>query len=490
MLVTAIVFREVYGAGRGLHDKLQAPGPAPAPAPGPVAAPAGAPASVEYAPAPAAEYPSLEALHITFEIKNFNYFDLTKETCPKKVKVPKAHAKQPAPKAAKVAAKKAKEAHGLAPLDKQLSKMDKSMGNAKADDLDPNMTQAEEAQADFAKGAKDAVEDFGEAVTPDKQEKLPWMKDKKKADSLIQMGLGACAALPDLTEASSPEECTTVMVVLRRAIKETVRGILKCMFENSLSSPAPAAPPPNPDAHLPVLQLPSAPAGAVGLVPLPIQGPAPAPAFLAPVPAPSPMPVAGIFPDIKIFVTFRPGREMEGGRSTIVEIAFIDAPGTGINDIGIAEPLLNKAVESGVFKTEVKQALHKVTGIKPKLRKIELKMKEVEQWHVDKCEGHLKALVSQFSLHYTREQVPLALYNECTNFMTKMSFSADHIMDPMDTVRCRRATKKFTKKWKFGKNAEDGDFADMCVEACEAKFGRGALRCNVVEGDHLLNQPL
>merc|ERR1719253_696785 len=83
-----------------------------------------------------------------------------------------------------------------------------------------------------------------------------------------------------------------------------------------------------------------------------------------------------------------------------------------------------------------------------------LKQKVIEQWDVRKCEKHIKDLVDVFAVHYTREQVPMALYNECTNFMTKLSFSHDYILDPLDTKRCRQATVKFATHWNFEKNTQ------------------------------------
>merc|ERR1740117_1314006 len=68
-----------------------------------------------------------------------------------------------------------------------------------------------------------------------RSQRPPWMKGKGKkkkhkkkkvnkivTSSLLQMDLGACAPLPDLAETKS-KQCTTVMDVLRTAIKETIR---------------------------------------------------------------------------------------------------------------------------------------------------------------------------------------------------------------------------------------------------------------------------
>jgi len=458
-------------------------------------------------PAPAPGLPGLEALHITFEIMNFNYFDLTKVTCPKKVKFPKSKAKAINKKAGKGSKK------GPAFKD-PLAHLDKALPTIKAGDVpEPNVTKAihhVHGHSDAIAKEVQKVDDFGKGVSG----KPPWMEKKGKKEkakakdgddddeggaSMLQVA--ACAPMPDLAEAKS-EECTTVMDVLRDAIKETVRGIIDCLYAQSLAAGPAGAPGPSPAgaATLPVSALPAAPAGVSGLVPLPPQAAAAAGVFLqnralAPAPAlaagPAPAPIAkATMPEVKIFVTFSPGREMEGGRSTIAEIAFLDTPKNGLNDVAMVMPLVGSALESGLLKKQVKKALKKVTGIKPKLHKVELKTKVIEQWDVVKCEEHIKGIVQQFTLHYTRNQVPMALYNECTNFMTKMSFSHDYVLDPQDTVRCRRATAKFASHWGFGENAKNSDFEDMCIKACEAKYGRNAPTCNLHSGDGLIDQPL
>lgn len=464
------------------RSEITAPGPAPGPGMAPIYSTLGGPA-----PAPSPGLPGLEALHITFEIKNFNYFDLTKETCPKKVKIAKK--KKGLPSA------KADNQKGI--LDHLGDRLDKSIQTvkSKSGDAEPNVDEAVDDvhghSEQISKDIENGLDDVGKHIEGGMEVKteapgLPWMK-KKDASSLLQVALGACAPLPDLTETKSPDKCSTVMDVLRDAIKETVLGIIACMWQKSLLEPMAPGPAPSP-AALPGGLLPAAPAGAAGLVPLPPQsflGPGPSPGP-APGPAPSGAPV---MPDVRIFVTFTPGREVEGGRSTIVDIAFIDSPANGIDDIALAMPLITLSMESGLFKKQIKSALHAVTGIKPKIHGLEMNMKTIESFHTGKCEKHLKGIVKGFSLYYTRNQVPMALYNECTNFLTKMSFSHDYVLDPMDTVRCRRATRKFAEKWNHGSNAKEKDFEKMCFHACEAKYGRNAPTCNLHAGDKLLKQP-
>lgn len=207
----------------------------------------------------------------------------------------------------------------------------------------------------------------------------------------------------------------------------------------------------------------------------------------SPSAAPAPG-VAPTLPDVNIFVSFKPGKVTEDGATTMVELAFLDTPGNSMNDLANAIPHIKTAVGSGVFHKEIHNAIAKVFGIKPKIRKISVGIKEIETWDVNKCEEHIRSLVHSFTLHYTRNQVPEALYNECTNFMTKISFSHDYVLDPQDTVRCKQATANFARRWDFGEQARSEDFEYMCVNACEAKYGRNAPKCNLYSGDDLVSQ--
>lgn len=552
--------------GRGLQpDGLQAASPAPAAA----------------APGPA--LPSLEALHVSFEIKNFNYYDMTKVTCPKKVKVHKGKGKK---------GPKAKKAGKKGPLDPFGGLDDLTI---RADDLEgPDVgkaidevhghseninKQVEEGLADSAEAIDEAEVKPPEVAIKPAEVKPPWPTKGEKKDppkfntqadkdafygkaapkfktkaekdayygkgakkenppkfnsqaekdafykkeppkfnsqaeknayygkSFLQVETGACAAMPDLTETKSTK-CETVQDVLTRAIKETVNNVIQCLYLQSqqvvIGAPAsagaaPAAAADSGELVYSLPGLPAAPAGVSGLIPLPVQV-----AFLqtrisapAPAPAPgaaSPGEAGPILPEVKMFVTFSPGRELEGGRSTMVEIAFLDTPNNALNDVAMAIPMVEKALEAGILKKQLKKAIQSIIGFKPKLHAMGMEMKPIVQWEVDKCESHIKKLVGQFTLHYTRNQVPMALYNECTNFLTKMSFSHDYVLDPQDTVRCRKATAKFAKHWDYGANAENSDFADMCHQACEAKYGRDAPKCNVASdpggNGNLLDQPL
>jgi len=291
---------------------------------------------------------------------------------------------------------------------------------------------------------------------------LPWMKKKGEKNTFLEEGV-------------STSKCQTFSDILKSTVEKVLRDLLKRAAQQAPASasfpshgPAPALPP----------QLASAPGAPAHLVPLPpqaflqrsLQAPAPAP---GPAAAPS-APRTGV----GIFVAFKVGKAIEGGKSTIVEVTFTDTPKNGVDDVAMAESLVKGAVDSGAFHKVVQEALHVATCIKPKLGAVKVEKALIKQWDVHKCEGHVSGIAQRFAKHYTPDQVPMALYNECTNFMTKISFSNDHVLDPLDTLACKKTTARFAKRWDEGK-VKDEVFENMCVRACEAKFGKGAPQCNI-----------
>jgi len=290
----------------------------------------------------------------------------------------------------------------------------------------------------------------------------PWMQKpeaKPAAPSFMQVSASTqeCIAHQNMGETKSTE-CTSIMDVLRDTIKDTVQGMIKCLYKESLMPSSAASP-------------------AGGSVPT-----SPAAAFLekSPAPAPAPGPAGPPpMPDVKIFVTFSPGKKIGKGKSTMVEITFLDSAGNGVDDVIAAKPFLDWCTKNGLFQDQMEDVLEQVTHVEPDIRHEHLDEEKVEQWNVKKCEKHLESIVSEFSHHYTRRQVPVALYNECTNFMTRMSFSHDYVLDPQDTKRCHKATRKFAAHWNKGMKLEETDFSEMCHQSCEAKYGRNAPLCNV-----------
>lgn len=174
--------------------------------------------------------------------------------------------------------------------------------------------------------------------------------------------------------------------------------------------------------------------------------------------------------------------------SVIVDVTITDRPNNHASDLKEAKTHLRKALVSGQLEENLRNAMYEVTGDKADIRHVEVKPTAIKQWDVSKCEKHISNVVNMFTLQYTRAQVPMALYNECTNFMPKMSFSRDHILDSVDASRCRKATVAFEKHWKYGAHSSPKDFELMCIEACEAKYGDGAPLCHVSEGMDLEGQ--
>jgi len=233
----------------------------------------------------------------------------------------------------------------------------------------------------------------------------------------------------------------------------------------------------------------------------PTQGGVPAP---VPAPAPTPGPMGCVVP--KVHVALLPGGKMRKKhvnhminkpppnapmpRGVMVRVTLFDRPNNGVNDMQLAKGKLKQALATGQLKTNIKAAVQAVTGVKPKIAGLKVKSSVVKGWDIPKCEGHMSKLVKQLTVTYTRRQVPFALYNECTNFMTKISFSHDYVLDRRDAASCRAATRSFALRWKLGKKDDPKDFGKMCVKFCEAKYGQDAPLCHIAGGDMLTTQPM
>jgi len=411
-------------------------------------APAPAPAGAAPAGGPAA---ALNGLRLSFEIKNYNYYDLTKETCPKADVEEQVASPSVKGKNIDVVAKKAGKPQTF---DSAVREMGRDADKFGENTIEKGKGVKVEAGAPI----------FGTAGK--NSEKPPWMNKKdKEAESLLETDRVCAIDHKSLAAIHSKSDaCKSVADVFRAAIEEVVRDVLKCNFDGPVAPEGVAS---SPAAFLQKAS--SAPAAAV---------------------ATAPAAAAGGVPNPAIFVTFSTGKKVGRGKSVMVEITFTDQPENGMDDVALAKPLIQKALDNGSLVTELKTALQIITGITAKFGKRTMEAAAVEAWNVKKCEAHVKKMVNVFSHTYTKEQVPMAMYNECTNFMTKMSFSNDHVLDRMDTVVCRQTTAKFAKHWDVGEKAEDKDFELMCVRSCESKFGKDAPQCNVAAGDKLAGKPL
>jgi hypothetical protein len=470
---------------------------------------------------------------MTFEIKNYNYYDLTKETCPQtkeeeaipKPSTPKVKAKvghfghpglhktieeianhaddlassianseelPPPPWMGKGAARQKPPPATETIADEDEARPKPPPATETIADEDEAETIANEVDADAGAESNDNTSEDEEAAEDEEarsrmekkgeHEKGPSLWESPivghPGASLLSVDKGVCVVPHSSLAAihAKSDTCKTVMDVLRSAMTDVVREVIKCVA----ATPHSSAPAPSPQAFLQSVQ-PAAPAAGA---------PAGAPAA----------PAAGA----AVHVAFSPGTEVGSGRSVMVEITFTDTPGNGLDDLAMTKGLIERALKNGLLRKELKTSLALVAGIWPKLGKIKVKEASVEGWDVKKCEGHMRKIVQLLSHGYTREQVPMVMFNECTNFMTRISFSNDHVLDPMDTLMCRKTTATFAKHWNFGQKAAalapapaaapgavpSKDFEFMCMRSCEAKFGKNAPQCHVTAGDELLNKPL
>jgi len=165
-------------------------------------------------------------------------------------------------------------------------------------------------------------------------------------------------------------------------------------------------------------------------------------------------------------------------QTTLLRVTLFERPGNGIDDTAGLKTQLKTLMHTGVLKASLEVAIEAVTGVKPKLAHLKVHSKAIALWDVKKCGNHMSKIVKSFAVHYTRRQVPMALYNACSTFMTKMSFSHDYILDNRDAVHCRTATRSFAQRWKMGrKDSDPEDFEQMCGRFCQAKYGDDSPQC-------------
>jgi len=253
--------------------------------------------------------------------------------------------------------------------------------------------------------------------------------------------------------------------------------------------------------------------------------PAPPVAAVEQIPGAPPAPAAGP-PQWKadVFVQFYPGEERpvvedgEVGRSTIVKVWLRGAPNTRVFELAPwIEAVLKRHEEDGLLEMLLEKRLFDATGIAPKISGItDIRLDSKQQWSLDTCESHMHKIMQQFSMAYTRRMVPTAIYNECTNFVSEVSFSHDRLFDFHDRIKCRHATVKLSKEWNFGKGKTTTsppfaapapaamlapgaaiapvtsgpskpaiDLRGFCADVCEIKYGTDAPTCHVTEGKNL-----
>jgi len=205
---------------------------------------------------------------------------------------------------------------------------------------------------------------------------------------------------------------------------------------------------------------------------------------------------------VNVFVTFKPGDKYKiedkisflqlgsVARTTIVQVQITDKPATGLRYVEQARVVIEKGIADGTIKRDLMIALTKATSLKPRIIFVGKKsqMRIIPEWSEVTCESHLEKVVRMFEVAYTRRKVPMAFYNECTNFLPALSFSHDNIHSPFDKTKCRTASVKFAKRWNFNKASwkygttkkhEQMDYTAFCHDICEIRYGDGAPKCNV-----------
>lgn len=489
---------------------------------------------VSAAPAPA---PTMPAETINTELKNMNYYDMTKKwKDPFSGEENDSSSGNPndwmmemgkdAPKKGKKTAEEKsqgseKEAAPVDPIGEMLGdapakQTDGPEAKGPIDDSPTGGDPEAEGPIDDAPADGNPESGSGDSDAPNPLEgvvnlgALPWPAKGSLLQVDAQQDLARQVA-KQLSRAGS----ITLQNAMRTAIEAAVKDAIGCDAAGAAPGPAPApAPvsfqePPAPRAPLPprgmlpatvalaslppwgngppptaqMLPSPQAPAPAFaprfmgasagpGAAPGPAAGPAPGPA------APCPMP--------KVHVAFGPGRKMKKKHllnapaihaTTLITVTLYERPGNSLADLQGVQAKLTQKLATGELKEKLAVAIHGVTGVKPKLAAIKVKSTIVKLWDFQKCGGHMSQIVKSFTIHYTKRQVPLALYNECTNFVTKMSFSHDYVLDHRDAARCRKATRKFAQRWKLGEAKNPQTFEPMCQRFCEAKFGDDAPQC-------------
>jgi len=222
---------------------------------------------------------------------------------------------------------------------------------------------------------------------------------------------------------------------------------------------------------------------------------------------------------VDVHVEFTPGRAVldenlkEVGRTTQVQAFIMAQPANLIDELPLLKTAVSNAIDSGEMGNAIRNALEGATGLIPDLEKMKMEPDRMTQWSLAACESHMTKLVRRFSLAYTRRMVPTAIYNECSNFLIKASFSHDRVLTKLDKNRCRWATVKFSKAWNFGghgitqyrtpsyygikgktvtaaaSDSPEPDFKAFCHDICQIKFGKVAPRCHVTYGDSLGSLP-
>lgn len=168
------------------------------------------------------------------------------------------------------------------------------------------------------------------------------------------------------------------------------------------------------------------------------------------------------------------------GATTIVEVSIKPKPSTAPEEMDRTKDVLDYSVHSGDIEPKLQKAIQKAVGIKTEIDEFTAGEKLVDIWSIPKCVAHMSSMAKKFSVAYTRRMVPTAIFNECTNFLPALTFSADMVPTALDVARCRQATVDFVKHWNYGghgKTKAEPNFGAFCLSVCEFKHGHGSPKC-------------
>jgi len=466
--------------------------------------------------AAAAAGPKLDALVVSFDLGTVNYDDLEKV-----VPQPGPPTADPLPPAVAAPAAPAASAQANNVVD-GFSREVKAMGGAFS-----------EAARESSKATVETVDQYSTHVNAKVKQ-----GSEKTADGVTlgaHAGHGAVVKGGDTLESTADSTATAahdgvhgkdamlldlnakLNVLVAEIVENTIRDTIAATIAAGLANASSSAPAAAPAAVAPV-----------GLKTSFLQAPAAAPAMAAQVVAdPAAQPV-------NIFVEFLPGapkaiavgavpltdapapisgdKRAHGtmimrhidppnpnptvGRETRVQVVLTDTPATGDDRLPTIKQVLVNAEKSGLLQAALGAALVKSIGVRPNVTNFAFNNTFVAQWSLESCATHMTQVVHRFSVAYTRRMVPMAIFNECTNFMPAMSFSHDNLPNSMDVHRCRMATIGFAKRWNYGQGNGTAppptglaafldtklkapvDMHGFCVDVCQHKFGSLAPECH------------
>ncbi|CAK0842924.1 unnamed protein product [Prorocentrum cordatum] len=150
--------------------------------------------------------------------------------------------------------------------------------------------------------------------------------------------------------------------------------------------------------------------------------------------------------------------------SVFLEILVTEKANTRNEELPVAMEIIKRT--QGDLFVALKNAMRRFVDFKPIVGGMYLNWVALQPYHVDTCEAKMSKMVHEFSKSYTRRLVPWALYNECTNWMTALSFSHDPLVNELDHSKCRAWTHNFMQKWNYGKGVKE--VADPNLFDCQA----------------------